>query len=249
MINPAAQHKTIKQTTTVFIFFLALTGICQAQMDTGLAAWWKLDDGSGTKAADASGNGHDGDIAGGAAWTQGLLSPNALSFDGASGYVQIPNGILDLTQSFSIAMWINPTTFNPLPDSNKQRLFSIIGKDGGTLDLATFPKENAACLSFITTAGGVTKSYTTSDAQLETGYWHLVILVFDGSSYTMYINGQVDPLQSGGITIAGKQTSYIGNTKNPDPGNFNGKIEDVRFYSRALSASEISQYYNSLIKS
>src|ERR1019366_5109600 len=57
---------------------------------TGLVGWWKLDDGSGTSAADSSGTGNTGTLTNGPAWTTGGMNNGALSFNGTNSYVSIP---------------------------------------------------------------------------------------------------------------------------------------------------------------
>src|SRR5690348_6703426 len=57
-----------------------------AAVDPTLQAWWKFNEGSGTTAADFTGNGNTGTLTGGASWTTG-----AVVLDGVDGYVAVAN--------------------------------------------------------------------------------------------------------------------------------------------------------------
>jgi hypothetical protein len=67
---------------------------------------WKLDEGSGTRAADSSGSGNDGAVSGGATWVAGR-SGAALSFDGTTGRVRVPdNSTLEPVSTVSVGAWV-----------------------------------------------------------------------------------------------------------------------------------------------
>src|SRR5258707_1256221 len=74
---------------------------------TGLVGYWKFDEGSGTTASDASGDGYTGTLQSGAGWATGQIGSHALSLNGSNtSYVDIPNTVVDTTQSFSVAAWV-----------------------------------------------------------------------------------------------------------------------------------------------
>ena len=76
-----------------------------AQMDDpSLAAWWRLDEGSGTTAADSSGNDNDGTLNAGAEWTVGI-SKRAVYLDGVDDFIGVPNV---LSETSTIAFWFKP---------------------------------------------------------------------------------------------------------------------------------------------
>lgn len=67
------------------------------------AGYWRLDEGTGATAADASGNGATGVLQGGASWAAGKVGPSALSLNGWSGYVDVPRAVVDTSKSYSVA--------------------------------------------------------------------------------------------------------------------------------------------------
>src|SRR5207249_4087842 len=67
-------------------------------------AWWKLDESSGTAAADATGNGHYAITRNGPTWTTGRFG-NALNFDGVDDHVELQNN-LQSTAAGSVSLWV-----------------------------------------------------------------------------------------------------------------------------------------------
>jgi len=75
----------------------------------GLVAYWNFDEGSGTIAADSSGNGNNGTLVNGPSWTNGIKG-KALLFDGVDDNVTVPNSnSLNLANSFTLSAWVFPT--------------------------------------------------------------------------------------------------------------------------------------------
>jgi hypothetical protein len=85
------------------IVLLAAAACTQAQ-DLDLLGWWKLDDGTGTVAADSSGNGNDGTFVGDPEWVAGKFG-SGLLFDGQGGE-RVALGGLDIPSgAMTIACW------------------------------------------------------------------------------------------------------------------------------------------------
>ena len=87
-------------------------------------------------------------------------------------------------------------------------------------------------------------SQWSSGVALNDNAWHHAAGVYDGSVVKLYIDGSLvatSGAQVGTITNAGDNTR-IG--KSSDQGYYAGLIDDVRIYSRSLSATEILQIYN-----
>jgi hypothetical protein len=81
-------------------------GVTAQASDPTLVGWWKLDETSGTVAADSSGNGNNGTVNGTATWVAGTIN-GALQFDGSSTWVDCGNGAsLNLTDAVTIVAWI-----------------------------------------------------------------------------------------------------------------------------------------------
>ena len=73
-------------------------------------AAWGFDAGSGTTAADQSGNNNTGTLSN-ATWSTTGKYGNALSFNGSNAYVSVPDSnSLDLTTGMTIEGWVRPAS-------------------------------------------------------------------------------------------------------------------------------------------
>jgi hypothetical protein len=79
------------------------------------------------------------------------------------------------------------------------------------------------------------------------GSWQQVAFTYDGTTPTkVYLNGQYDTSYaiSAGAPISSNYDVAIGRRSNPAyNGYFNGTIDEVRIYNRALTAEEIRESY------
>ena len=189
---------------------------------TGLAGWWKLDYGSGTNAFDSSGNGVSGTLGGSPVWTTGHLGG---ALNTAAGYVTTGYTIpaQSSATSFTWSAWVN------------------LASAGGTPVIMGF--RNGATWAKLTPSAFEYGSGSIITQALPTNVWTLVTIVKNGSNFTYYENGAVVGTASNSSSVV-SHTFYIGE----DPGfgadgSVNGIIDDVRVYSRALSANEVANLY------
>jgi hypothetical protein len=125
----------------VLVLSVALTSVSRAA-DPDLVGWWRFDDGSGTTAADFSGNGNDGTLQGDTAWVTGHLG-KALEFDGVDDFVDVPHSeSLMVGDEVTVMAWINtPRHLGPggelwqgiLSKSNDPRSYSFYTDSSGVL--------------------------------------------------------------------------------------------------------------------
>ncbi|HKQ60227.1 MAG TPA: LamG-like jellyroll fold domain-containing protein [Candidatus Polarisedimenticolaceae bacterium] len=221
-------------------WLLTAPGAAVAQV-AGAAAAYSFQEGSGGTTADASGNGNTGTLVGGPTWTTGRVG-NALAFDGLDDYVNLGNGAsLRITGSLTLAAWINPTAF-PIDDA------AIISKrDGNTVgfQLDATRDTGARTIGFkLTNSAGVSMiRYGT--ALIQTGQWYHVAGVYDAAAQTLHVywNGQLNDGSSSGAVTGSQRDSSVEVSVGRRPGlagrEFHGKIDEVRIFARALSASEI----------
>ncbi len=200
---------------------------------TGLVGYWKFDEGSGAVAKDSSGNGNDGSLSSPApAWSSGKIGAGSLSFNGTNNYVtssvtNIPLGATART----ITLWAQERGV-----SNYPRLFQY-GTNGTNQQLSIYnhPGTNSW---YVGTYGGNLFSGITPDTR-----WHMHTLSYDGTNLSYLIDGIATTINQFSISLnTGNSVFIIASDLEGDP--FNGLIDDVRIYNRALSASEISALYN-----
>jgi hypothetical protein len=205
--------------------------------DPTLVGHWPFDEGAGTTTADVSGNKDNGTIIGEVTWIAGQVGPNALSFHGIGNqnpHVDVPdNAALDFgaNQSFSVAAWVDP--------------YALAGKWEGLIaksrDIAPIygiwidPNNNWVIGGSSSAPGG--GNIVGSAATVG---WHYVVAVQDGvaGTRTLYVDGSA--VATGPAEAAnGTGDLWIGGANSLDSEYFNGAIDDVRIYNRALSISDI----------
>jgi hypothetical protein len=197
---------------------------------------WKFDEGSGTVAKDSA-DGNDG-IVNGASWASGK-SGEALSFDGIDDCVEIP-GLLGKSRNITISVWANLS----VSDTSGAEAVSLGDYVAIRLDSA----RNQGVVGFY--YDGTTWHATTTGTFYAGAGWHHVVYVIDASnnSQNVYIDGVVmgstvhtqslSYSELGSNTFIGKHGNGISNY------DFNGLIDDVRVYNRALSNQEVQNLYN-----
>jgi hypothetical protein len=199
----------------------------------GLVAYWPLDETSGNRAGDVSGRGRHGTL-NGPTWAANdtssrFANPGTLAFDGVDDYVTLPSATeLGLTnRSFTVAA----------------RIFGNNLGSGDRTILGTDARTNNQGLHLVIRNGkphmGFFGNDTTANATLSANRWYHLVWRYDLATGTqaIYIDGQLDRITSGRAPFQGTGTLFMGRWGG---GNyFNGRIDDVRIYDRALSAADI----------
>ncbi|MFZ0034624.1 MAG: LamG-like jellyroll fold domain-containing protein [Sedimentisphaerales bacterium] len=203
---------------------------------TGLVGWWKLNETSGTTAADSSGSGNNGTLVNmtpATDWVTGMIG-GGLDMDGVDDYVNCGNGAsLNITAKITLAAWVKTRDtgdgqFNPYiakgdygyelrNNTNTEMAFSIRGSDG------------AWHLTYSATSGF-------------NNVWHHVAGTYDGSNLRLYIDGVLKfTLAYVGSIATNTYPVNIGRNSEQTTRLYNGVIDDARIYNRALSTAEIAQ--------
>jgi len=204
-------------------------------LNSGLVGYWKFDEGTGTTAYDSSGNNNTGQWQGVGQWTSGQVGPSAGQFNGSSYVSASPISL----SRFTVSAWVKPNgnqTGSPsiVADMYPSYVNYTIGFDPGTTNVY----------------GGIynTNWYQTTRATLASNVWSFVLITYDGTNLTLYINGSsinsvpaVTPQSSGTQLRIGRRWDL--------PDYVNGAIDDVRIYNRALSGAEVSQLYSYALSS
>ena len=213
-----------------------------AQNDEGLVAEWHFDEGSGNVLEDSSGNGNDGVIRG-ASWVDGKFG-KALSFDGRDDYVEIihPFSLLN-TGKITIEAWTKPISSAYM----SAKYFISIGDctaSGASLEV---PSTQGYIQFFIYVSNyGWPLVYTAFPGDEQ---WLHIVGTYDGNYSKIYVNGRLkSKVNHTGSMITPTSGTNIGAIKcNNKYKNgayfFNGLIDEVRIYNRALTADEIKVHY------
>jgi hypothetical protein len=224
----------------------------QKAEDSALVGHWKLDETTGTTAIDSSARGNDGTMIGGlnaATDSVTAVKNNGLSFDGVGDFIATPNSLGSET-ALTFAGWFKTADW-----SNGGNPFTSIiaySKDSGSDGIAGISYQNGGLNAyfFVRNASDVNLNANTSGA-LPTNEWVHIAGTYDGANIRIYINGVLENSQpQTGLLFNGNNTIAIGSKWNNGTyptGNvsfpFNGDIDDVRIYDRALSTAEIEDLY------
>lgn len=205
----------------------------------GLVGYWPFDEMSGTMAYDFSSNGNHG-VLDGVSWVAGKVGDGALHFDGVSNVVKVPHGAyLVFTDQLTIAAWI----YLASTDGNQD----AIQKYG--IALCEIRADKAGIISNILKVNNVWTGFVYNDnSDYFLNQWYHLALTYDGTQVVNYLDGQVDKTfeQTGEITVSaeGESDLSIGSNAPWNDCYFNGIIDDVRLYNRALSSSEMENLFH-----
>ncbi|RFA13010.1 cell surface protein [Subtercola boreus] len=207
------------------------------------SVYWRLNDASGTVAADASQGLDPGVISGGVTTgAAGALAGNpdkAFSFDGQSGMVATSARIAN-PQTYSIEAWFNTTT------TVGGKIIGFGSNQTGTsgsYDRHVYLQDNGQ-LVFGTYTGQL--NTITTPGSYNDGIWHLVTASQSSDGLKLYVDGQL--IGTNPQTQAQPYDGYwrIGgdNTWGSSSAFLNGRIDEAAVYDNALSAATVAQHYS-----
>jgi glucose/arabinose dehydrogenase/PKD repeat protein len=199
---------------------------------TGLVAAYGFNEASGTAVTDASGTGNAG-VIGGAARTPDGRAGGALSFDGANDWVTVADSAsLDLTTGMTLEAWVYPTAL-----SGSWRTVLLKEQQTTGLAYALYAAEDVARPSVH--AFTASELDTRSPSTLPVNAWSHLAGTYDGTTLRLYVNGtQVSSRAvTGAMRVTGQPLRIGGNAVWNEW--FQGRIDEVRVYNRALSAADI----------
>jgi fibronectin type 3 domain-containing protein len=197
----------------------------------GLAANWRFDDGAGTTAVDSSGNNNTGTLLNSPTWVlPGRIGAAELSFNATNLQSVTANNSasLNMSSAITIAAWINPIDWN----GNRR-----IVQKGNSDNQYRFLAEGGVLKFHLNGVGTLSTPLPTSNL------WTHVAATWNGSTMLIYTNGQMQgSLATGGSITATTDPLAIGkkNTSGSAGDYWNGQLDEVRIYNRALSLGEIN---------
>jgi hypothetical protein len=215
----------------LFISVLVLSGGAYAQ-DPNLIGWWKLDETSGSIAADSSGYGNDGALVGDPQWISGYID-GALDLDGDGDYVDCGyDPIFDVSDELTVATWL---TVRSIPT----QWVSVVAK--GEFSWRISNNDSAPSFHFGITLWSEPSPSINGNTTVGLEEWHHVAGTYDGADISLYLDGELDGTVSTTSSIGVNTANvYIGENPEAAGRHWDGFIDDVRIYNRALSQAEIA---------
>jgi trimeric autotransporter adhesin len=209
---------------------------------SGIVGLWHFADASSSATvADTSGNGNTGTVMGNVTLgVSGELGRAAL-FDGSTGYITVPNSAaLNPSPNFTLAAWVYPTTLSG------DRRGIIVKRTGNSASGYILTEESGSiCIESVTPTNSWANNFCGGTLLLN--QWNHIVVAWQGNvSAGMYINGK---------NVATNPIVGVPDTSNSQNLNigyeagwgtyqfFQGSIEEVAIWSRALSAPEVLELY------
>jgi hypothetical protein len=209
--------------------------------ESGLIAYYSLDEGSGNTANDKMIK-NNGTIYG-AQWTNNSILGKALNFNSTNNYIEIPNNaVLNQTEMITVSAWIklNKTVAEQTYQHIIINKSDWNNKDGYQLLLN---KPYSSNLIFRILYENSFKDVTWDASGLQTDAWYYIVGTYDKNKKEakLYVDGELKNISyldksidttSSNLIVGGKGANY-----------FNGAIDEVKVYVKALSEEEIYDYY------
>ena len=216
-------------------------------------AAYAFNEGSGNTTTDASGNGNTGNLSG-PSWTTAGHYGNALSFNGANGYVEAANSnSFNPGTAATFSAWVYVLAANA-------DISSVINKWSQTTDdeyLFGLNSSNHLTFAWQTTGGNIwgqpSYNMVSGNTQVPLSTWTYITVVRNGPTISFYVNGNLDatfgaaadanPFRSGidTVRIGGQNRGSVSRV-------FNGTIDEVRIYNQALTQTQIQADMNAPIR-
>jgi len=206
------------------------TTVAPSYPTDGLVSLWHFDENSGNTAYDSQGE-NNGNISG-AEWITGI-SGSALDYNNEDGGTIIPkNSSLNITgNQLSLSVWFK---------------LSEIGDDGCFIfDRTKYVVRIDQLGKLLFGIYNPDWSYANIDwtNRIIDTDWHNLINTYDGSIMKMYLDGELlGTSEASGNLRSTTSDVYIGNQSSIN--FFNGRIDEVAIYNRALTVQEVSKVYN-----
>lgn len=211
-------------------------------LEEGLVGYWHFDEGTGhATTTDASGYGNTGTLYSSPAWSSGssCKSGGCISFNGSNNYTSMT----DMSANggvVSLEAWFYPTTTGGI----NRGIVAYLGRDSSPWIAAYFKVLSGNFDYFLGFANGTNTGNLVVQA-VSPNTWYHGVLTYDGSVAKIYVNGALvrsDTYNKALSVISA--SSFIGKDRPSGGEYFQGFIDEVRIYNRALSATEVLKLYN-----
>ncbi|MFZ1699482.1 MAG: LamG domain-containing protein [Pyrinomonadaceae bacterium] len=219
------------------IYNAGIGGKCGTEctpLPSNAVAWWKGED----DANDVFGVNH-GSLENGATFAPGRVG-QAFSFDGVDDLVNVPNSAsLDLQTAITLEAWFK--TSNPTPSATKLIAGKILG-----YQIVVLPNGQMR-FTFPIGGGGAVNQDIDSVSILSADTFTHLVGTYDAPTglVKIYVNGVLEnTLHTSGNIDSINNPFQIGGFTNFPVSFFNGVVDEVSLYNRALSASEIQAIFN-----
>jgi len=214
----------------------------------GLVSWWAAEG----NCRDEFGT-NSGTLENGAAFAAGLVG-KAFSFNGINSYVKVPKApSLDVGGQFTIDFWMKPA-----PSNSMTSLQGLVTSDFYGISIGSPWYAPWGIIAYLSTDGGASFVHSSEGngggAVVSPDQWHHIAASYDGSELQLYVDGQpwgkpvlhtgaISPMLGGSFVAIGSEDGRTSGGDGIRGRYFNGLIDEVDIFDRALSASEIQAIF------
>jgi hypothetical protein len=236
------------------VLCLAAAAVAPAQsgVDDGLVAYFKLDETSGTTAADSSGRGNDGTVIGtNVAWVEGrdggALAINAPATGDVADRLEFPTAGMSPAAG-TISIWLYLA--DPQPASSGRYIFGHTSNGTGRAfadRLQIYMQDGSNVSRKIDLGLGGAHTTKADIVELPMSQWVHLALTWNNGAYVLYIDGEsVANGSYSGLTTF-RSIANFGNDGCGDPYEaFSGMLDEARVYNRAITATEVKTIFRML---
>lgn len=172
-----------------------------------------------------------------------------------TSYLKATNPTPFAKNTYTISAWFNSNQFYPNIGGVTYNYQSIVGYApqyytwGPAYSLQLLHADNSILASSQWTSTNAFQGVRTNTGTITTNQWYHAVVTYDGTTLKMFKDGVLVGSTAATIDYANQVQFLIGaNGDGPSPGGlyggFNGKLDDIGFWDRALDVCEVTQLYN-----
>lgn len=193
-------------------------------------------------ALDASGMANNGTVSGAILTTDKFSTPdNAYSFNGTSSYINLGQpSSLKMKDSISISVWMNVNTVSTA--------FQPVVSDNGSNQVSVGPGKNLRLagnkLQFI--VAGIyngSPAATYIESPITAGNWVHAVVTYDKNTIKMYLNNALVASKAYTQSLSVNPNDLLIGKSGQGNEFFNGKMDQIRIYNRAITVEEVKALY------
>ena len=214
------------------------------ELPQGIVSWWQAEGDT----SDAIGP-NSGTLIGDVSYAPGKVG-QAFSLDGSGDFVTFGNEVGNFgTNDFSIELWLRTSDSSTIQSLLSKRsrcgfasFFDVSIGDGNAR------KYGVVFVALTQNASGANRNVVVSTTRVDDGDFHHVAVVREGPAAFVYVDGILeDSNSSSGITLISNSADFSAGSS-PCVGtsgrrHFNGDVDELSVYSRALAPEEIEAIY------
>jgi hypothetical protein len=228
----------------ILVLFIAILSFPSASAQDGLVSYWSFDNSANPGQDDVGGN--DGTVYG-ATWVSNGIKGGALIFDGYGDYVHVPTSssldTLNDDNELTISMWVKSSVDYPEYNSNRRDFWLL---RYSSTDRIYAQLTNTSAFRAYNNIDGVGTYENFGTIKVDIEQWNHYVWIFNDTHVVAFINGSLIGTEALAANISRLDDGFyfrIG-FGYADTTTWNGTIDEVRIYNRALSAQEVLDRYN-----